>query len=200
MGPGGVLSQSSTRTKLFLIVGAIILVIMGVIVALGLFFGGSTLTKYTNSEEGYSILVPTAYTTIGSGKDVQFFKSGTENNTDSSFIRIVTNTIVNVDNLTDDALVAEIDSNIQTAVDKTNSASETNGIGNNMIISKSNSSDLTIWTQTADLLVDGKTAGQYQKITYLSGMKMYSVEITSYNSESILQDNMTKIIDSFTVQ
>lgn len=200
MSVNDVSKYQNGRARTWVIISLGLVLLAGIIVAVWLlFFNGATLKQYSNNDSGYSISVPSSYIVAGSGNNVSFYQPTTNENQNTSSIKITTSSVTIPADQTLETEIADFDSYLANVITTTNARTTPDRMSN-MVVNKSTQGDLTVWVQTADIFVSDSLVGKYRKATFLSSSEMYAVEIIAYSSEPFLSANLIKITDSFAVK
>lgn len=185
-------------TKLFIIIGAALVGVIGIGVTLWLlFFNGIPLMQYSNSEGGYSILVPSEYTKEESGSDVDFQKKGTSENDKSS----ITIKVSDVSDGSKDQFIELIDSRFNKEAFESGGSIIGSERTSNVIFNKTIKNGMDVRTVSGDAIeTDGAPKGTFRLLIMISDKKVYMIMIAAHKTEPGLASSASRITDSFTVK
>ena len=210
--PAAPVVAKKSSAKLFIIIGAVVLLLAGVGVALWMFvFSGMPLKEYKSANGGYSVMVPASYeeevmldsnSSSVPGSSVLFNKPETTESVDRSSIKIGAFAELPTDGSSlarrssaVDSLNMYIDLTIKASNEDTSPDRESN-----LDLKKYSKNGLDFWDISGNIIKDNQITAKLRRIVIMGDSKMYAMEIIANNSDDDLLASTNKIIDSFTVK
>jgi len=188
-------------TKLLIIIGAALLLLGGIGVALWIFvFSGMPLTKYSNND--YSIMVPTSYYKMENEGNVNFSKSKPIPDKGQSDITIYV-TPINSETVSAsrEESIKSIDGLLDDSIAESKSKDKSSSGAKEEISSvKSEKNSVNSWTVTKNYIVLDKVVGKQILAMYLSDSKMVGVEMNIYSADTDLAAAKSKILNSLVIK
>jgi len=191
------MSASKISKKMIIIIAAAVagLIAIGITVWL-LFFNGIPLTKYTNTDGGYSIMVPTSYTKEENGSEATFTKPGTTDE-NKSLVQVNSTSIPSGYR---DEYIKMIDTQFTESSFKSGGSFIGSEETSNIKIEKSTKNGADIRIASGNLLDDKKSIkGTFRIGLIIDKEKAFTVIIGAQSTEKDLTTSSARIIDSLTV-